>query len=164
MARADYAIESIFTKELTDAEWDWLTDFEERLRQADRRELIAAAGDAWTAIDTSIVNSEACYRVSGDKGQPLVLYGRCKVDGIPGRLIWCVATDELKPYEREFARVSRKILQEWAEEFGILWNAVGEFNEPAMRWLKWCGAEFGKPLDMGGEKFIRFYIRRTENV
>lgn len=156
----DYEINKLSPTEWTDEEWDWLMEFEGSLRDEDRRELIASNGDVWTAIDVSILNSEVCYRVTGDKGQPLVLYGRCAVQNTAGRLIWCLATEYLKPYEREFARVSRKILQEWAEEFGILWNAVGDFNEPAKRWLLWCGAEFGKPLTMGGETFVRFYIRR----
>lgn len=156
----DYEINRLSPTEWTDAEWDWLMEFEGSLRDADRRELNAACGDVWTAIDTSILHSEICYRVTGDKGQPIVLYGRSIVENTPGRLIWCVATEMMKPYEREFARVSRRILRDWADEFGILWNAVGEFNEPAIRWLKWCGAEFGNPLEMGGETFIRFYIRR----
>lgn len=156
----DYEIKTLHPTAWTDAEWDWLIEFEGALRDADRRELAAACGDAWTGIDTSILHSEVCYRVTGGKGQPIVLYGRSIVENAPGRLIWCVATEMMKPYEREFARVSRRILRDWADEFGILWNAVGEFNEPAIRWLKWCGAEFGKPLEMGGELFIRFYIRR----
>ena len=116
-----------------------------------------------TAIKTSIASSEDCFTVTGEHGEPLVLYGKCAIPNIPGRMIWCVATTALKTYEREFARVSRRILREWAEEYGILWNAVGGFNEPAQRWLKWCGADFGKPLTMGGEQFIRFYIRRTDD-
>ena len=70
-----------------------------------------------------------------------------------------MGTNELKPYQREFARVSKGILQAWAEEHGILWNAVGDFNDAAKRWLQWCGADFGEPLVMGGETFVRFYIR-----
>ena len=160
----DYEIKSLFTKTHTDAEREWIRRFNDTLREEDQRELIAAQGSTMAAIKTSIASSEDCYMVTGAHGEPIVLYGKCKIANIPGRQIWCMATTELGPYQREFARVSRKILQEWAEEYGILWNAVGDFNEPAKRWLLWCGAEFGKPLTMGGEKFIRFYIRRKDNV
>lgn len=160
MERADYVIETVKNPQvIADLEWDWLDKFSERLRPLDRRELAAVHGNAYQAIVQSVTTSEKAYRVTGAKGEPLVLYGKCAHESLPGRMIWCVATEELEPYQREFARVSKKILQAWAAEHGILWNAVGDFNEPAKRWLEWCGAEFGKPLEMGGEKFVRFYIR-----
>lgn len=155
----DYEIKSLSTKTHTDAEREWIQRFNDTLREDDRRELIAAQGSTMASIKTSIAGSEDCFMVTGEHKEPLVLYGKCKIANIPGRMIWCMATTELGPYEREFARVSRRILREWAEEYGLLWNAIGDFNEPAKRWLKWCGAEFGKPLVMGGEMFLRFYIR-----
>ena len=162
MARADYEIKPIATtvSEMKAEDWDWLDAFEKRLRPSDRRELEAAhQGSSYMAIVDSVFNSEEAYRVIGSNDEPLVLYGKRAEENLPGRLIWCMATDDIAPYEREFARVSRWIVRTWAEKHGILWNAVGDFNEPAKRWLKWCGAEFGKPLTIGGEKFIRFYIR-----
>ncbi len=156
----DYEIKNLSTKQHTEEEREWLRRFHDRLREDDKRELVAAEGSAMNAIQTSIESSEDCYTVTGEHGEPLVLYGKCVIENIPGRMIWCMATTALKPYEREFARVSRRILHGWAEDYGILWNAVGDFNEPAKRWLKWCGAEFGNPLTMGGETFIRFFIRR----
>lgn len=160
MARADYEIRKIENPQaIADSEWEWLEAFEKNLRTADRRELIAVHKNAFAAIAQSVTTSEEAYRVTGAKGEPLVLYGKCAPENLPGRLIWCMATANLATYEREFARVSKKILQEWAAKHGLLWNAVGEFNEAAKRWLKWCGAEFGSPLIMGGEMFVRFYIR-----
>lgn len=139
--------------------WAWLDAFDNDLRPLDKRELIAAHGRPYTAILRSLISSEEAYSVTGANGEPLVLYGKCAEKNLPGRLIWCMATNAMKPYEREFARVSREILRAWAAEHGILWNAVGDFNEPAKRWLRWCGAEFGQPLEIGGEPFVRFYIR-----
>lgn len=160
MERADYEIKKIKNPQaIADLEWYLLEKFEKDLRAADRREVIAVHGNAFEAIVQSVTSSETAYIVTGAQGEPLVLYGKCAEENLPGRLIWCMATNAMEPYEREFARVSRKILREWAAEYGILWNAVGDFNEPAKRWLKWCGAEFGQPLEMGGEKFVRFYIR-----
>ena len=158
VARADYEIKQI-TDGLSPGDWEWLCAFEDNLRDADRRELVAVAGDTLDAIFKSIEVSEEAYSVTGAGGEPLVLYGKCRVDNLPGRMIWCIATKALGPYQREFARVSRDILRRWADEYGILWNAVGDFNEPAKRWLQWCGADFGEPMEINGEKFVRFYIR-----
>ena len=164
MARADYEIKPMATRveDMTDEAWDWLDVLVNRLRPGDKRELMAAHGNVFMAVVDSVFSSEEAYGVTGANGEPLVLYGKCAEENLPGRLIWCVATEDIASYEREFARVSRWIVRTWAEKHGILWNAVGDFNEPAKRWLKWCGAEFGKPLEMGGEKFIRFYIRGGE--
>lgn len=159
VARADYEIKKIENPQSL-ADLKWLEAFERNLRPEDRRELIAVAGDEKKEIMASVAASEEAYRVTGASGEPLVLYGKCKMENIPGRLIWCLATNGLKPYEREFARVSRRIIQSWAAEHGLLWNAVGDFNGPAKRWLEWCGAEFGSMLVIGGELFIRFYVRR----
>ena len=144
---------------MDDESWAWLDAFDNDLRPLDKLELIAAHGRPYTAILRSLISSEEAYSVTGANGEPLVLYGKCAEKNLPGRLIWCMATNAMKPYEREFARVSREILRAWAAEHGILWNAVGDFNEPAKRWLRWCGAEFGQPLEIGGEPFVRFYIR-----
>ena len=159
----DYRIDAIDPGRITKEEWDWMDLFEKRIRDADRRELMAVHGNTYMAIVQSVTTSEAAYRVSGANGEPLVLYGKCAPENLPGRMIWCMGTKELPPYQREFARVSRQILRAWAEEHEILWNAVGDFNEPAKRWLQWCGAEFGTPLEMGGEPFVRFYIRGKES-
>ena len=162
MARADYEIKAITTAvgAASDEEWDWLERFDRSLRSEDIRELQAVhEGSTFMGILDSVYNSERAYRVTGANGEPLVLYGKCAEANLPGRLIWCMATVYVKQYEREFARVSRQIVKRWAEEHGILWNAVGEWNEPAKRWLKWCGAEFGTSLKMNGEPFVRFYIR-----
>lgn len=161
MARADYEIKPFHTTtyDMDGESWAWIDAFDDDLRPLDKRELIAAHGRTWTAILRSLISSEEAYSVTGADGKPLVLYGKCAEKNLPGRLIWCMATNAMGPYEREFARVSKGILQAWAAEHGILWNAVGDFNEPAKRWLQWCGAEFGSPLVMGGEMFVRFYIR-----
>lgn len=161
----EYTIRKFSKLMLTPEEQNWLHEFELGLRPEDRMEAAAMhKGGASQAVMDSVKESEDAYRVTGEMDEPLVLYGKYKAEGLPGRLIWCMATIHLPPYEREFARVSRKILQDWTKEYGLLWNAVAEFNEPAKRWLRWCGAEFGEPLEMGGEKFIRFCIRRKDNV
>lgn len=161
----DYMITPLSKTTLLPEELNWLYEFELNLRPEDRMEAaVMHEGGASRAIMDSVKESEDAFRVTGEVGEPLVLYGKYKAEGLPGRLIWCMATTHLPPYEREFARVSRKILQDWVKEYGLLWNAVAEFNEPAKRWLRWCGAEFGDTLEMGGEKFIRFFIRRKDNV
>lgn len=139
--------------------WQDVIVFAAHLRAADVREVTAYGdGSAARQVVLSQENSEGCWMVYDSASRPIVFFGRVKPKEGRGRLIWCLATDGMKAYEREFARRSRRILEEWATQYGILFNAVGTFNEAAIRWLKWCGAVFYDPFLVGGEEFIRFYI------
>ncbi len=142
-----------FTRE----EWQWIESFIRDLRPLDVRELNAGGGVV-EEIMASIDQSESCWRVTGQGGEPLVLFGKKAVHGVPGRLIWCMGTRHLCRYEREFARVSKQILLQWTQQDGCLYNACGAFNLPAIRWLTWCGARFGCRRNIRDEEFIDFVI------
>ena len=146
-------------KKLLDERW-----FTERMRPEDKRELKAVEGSCLKGVHNSIVRSiqnGKCYvvmltRASGEI-VPAVLFGV-----IPEKekaLIWCLASNEIGKYYIEFAKVSRRIVRGWAVEYGILYNAVGEFNANARRWLAWCGARFSAPFDIKSERFLAFEIR-----
>lgn len=156
--RKDWYMED-FTGAMSKEQWRDVMTFAAHLRSADVREVEAYGdGDAVRQVILSQGNSEKCWMVYDSAHRPIVFFGRVKPKAGRGRLIWCLATDGMKAYEREFAKVSRRILEEWAAQYGILFNEVGTFNEAAIRWLKWCGAVFYDPFLVGGEEFIRFYI------
>lgn len=127
------------------------------MRDEDRRELSVVTGNCRQELIESLENSEDAFRVVEPDGTPLVLFGN--VPQNDGRLIWCVATNSIHRHERQFALVSRKILMRWAKMYGRLYNCVACFNEPAIRWLRWMGAEFTRPFYVNGVLFMRFEIR-----
>lgn len=148
-----------FTGRMSRKQWQDVMTFAAHLRSADVREVEAYGdGDAARQVVLSQENSQKCWMVYDSSRRPIVFFGRVKPKDGRGRLIWCLATDGLKEYEREFARHSRRILKAWAARYGLLFNAVGRFNEAAIRWLTWCGAVLYDPFWVGGEEFIRFYI------
>ena len=153
MAKLKYIIKRI--SEPSDA---FLSVFEGNIRDNDKRELIACGNSVYDEIKDSIICSDECWAAETENGEPIVVYGRTKVEGQIGTLIWCLGTKKLNDYWRPFARESRKQLQKWAEEHGPLWNAVGVFNEEAIRWLSWCGATFGFDFQRGSEMFRSFCI------
>ena len=153
MAKLKYIIKRI--SEPSDA---FLSAFEGNIRDSDKRELIACGNSVYDEIKDSIICSDECWAAETETGEPIVVYGRTKVEGQIGTLIWCLGTKKLNDYWRPFARESRKQLQKWAEEHGPLWNAVGVFNEDAIRWLSWCGATFGFDFQRGSEMFRSFCI------
>lgn len=135
-----------------------LDAFEGNIRAADKKELLAISDSVRDEIKDSIICSEECWLAETENGDPIVIYGRTLVEGREGCLIWCLGTNKLKDYWRPFARESRKQLQLWAQEYGPLWNAVGVFNDEAIRWLEWCGATFGLDFPRGSETFRTFCI------
>lgn len=153
MAKLKYIIKRI--SEPSDA---FLSAFEGNIRDSDKRELIACGNSVYDEIKDSIICSDECWSAETENGEPIVVYGRTKVEGQIGTLIWCLGTNKLNDYWRPFARESRKQLQKWAEEHGPLWNAVGVFNEDSIRWLSWCGATFGFDFQRGSEMFRSFCI------
>ncbi len=160
--RKDWHMEE-FTGTLSREKWRDIVTFAAHLRAADVREVEAYGdGDASRQVVLSQENSEGCWMVYDKDHRPIVFFGRVKPKDGRGRLIWCLATDGMKAYEREFAVVSKRILANWAESYDVLFNAVGRFNVAAMRWLRWCGAIFYDPFLVNGEEFIRFYIGHGE--
>ena len=160
--RKDWHMEE-FTGTLSRKKWRDMMTFAAHLRAADVREVEAYEdGDASRQVVLSQENSEGCWMVYDKDHRPIVFFGRVKPKDGRGRLIWCLATDGMKAYEREFAVVSKRILANWAESYDVLFNAVGRFNVAAMRWLRWCGEIFYDPFLVNGEEFIRFYIGHGE--
>lgn len=130
------------------------------IRDVDRREILAATEDVYQEILASMQLSDMCYTGRARKDNKLIaVWGIRKIDGRGGRLIWCLGTLKLEKFWLSFADKSKKIVTDWAEKYGVLFNAVGSFNKNSIRWLKWCGADFGKSVSVGKEKFIPFYIK-----
>lgn len=135
-----------------------LDDFDRNIRPNDKRELLAANTGVREEIEDSIYCADECWAVINAENEYLAVFGRTKVVGYAGNLIWCVGTNKLQRYWFPFVRESRKVLREWAHEYGVLYNAVGSFNTESMRWLSWLGASFGQTIEMGGEEFVCFEL------
>lgn len=130
------------------------------IRDIDRREILAATKDVYQEILASMQLSDMCYTGRAREDNKLIaVWGIRKIDGCDGRLIWCLGTPKLEKFWLSFADKSKRIVTDWAGKYGVLFNAVGSFNKNSIRWLKWCGADFGKSVSVGKEKFIPFYIK-----
>lgn len=148
------------------------------LHLMDQRELMAVTINGWQdifdadeetrktmetpierEIRESIEMSDECWIGVDRKNRYLIAaWGIRKVKGRRGRLIWCLRTYLMDRYWVSFASESRKILQRWAKDYGVLYNAVGAFNADSIRWLEWCGAKFDNPVQIGMENFLPFRI------
>ena len=154
---ANYEIKKI-TKQKTKEQLVWSLLGE--LRAADRRELTAGiceSGSIENEVYDSVFLSEECF-AAYDRTGLVAIWGYREVPGNPGRLIWCLGTNRVADHRYAFTVESKRILTRWANDYGVLYNAVGAFNKAAIAWLKFCGAVFHQEIVIGGERFIPFTI------
>jgi hypothetical protein len=69
--------------------------------------------------------------------------------------LWLLTTDVVAEHKFLFIRHSQRYIEEALKEFPIIVGDAIVGNDPAIRWLKWLGAEFLQP---DGQR-IPFVIR-----
>lgn len=116
-------------------------------------------------IAADLMTSLEAYKVETSDGRPLAIFGVAHPEGLMAgvHLIWCLGTNLLQAeFRKSFVKVSRQILIDWANRYGILINAVSPKNRHAVRWLKWLGAELkdSQPVGLNGEEFSTFILTK----
>lgn len=130
-----------------------------RLRDADRREIMAFVGvDPGKALWASYYHSDHAWAVLLD-GEPVGIFG-CG-DCCP----WLLGTDRLKDAVRLGIRQAGRYIGIMLRKHGILWNYVHAENREAIRWLKWLGFEMCEPEPIGidGAHFHQFIMLSTSD-
>lgn len=109
------------------------------LRQSDKDELKASVGlDPADAILISLLHSTEKWVVVHDNKIEAV-FG---VSWVPERQLavpWFLGTDKIEDYSITFIRQSKKIVEDWLDRYGVLFNLVDSRHTASIRWLKWLG-------------------------
>lgn len=110
-----------------------------------------------TSLSNSVMASTSSFTVLVD-GQPVAIFGFI-YEGTLGAEIWLLGTDHLERLPREAVTEGRRILDGWADEFGLLHNFVDDRNTRAKRWLRAVGCDFGgtRPVGPDGVPFRYFW-------
>jgi len=144
---------------------DHIAPIADRMREADRLEVLASSGKTPAeALAFSLSKSAASWTIIID-GRPEMMFGVADLNiltqvGSP----WLLGTDVVHDHRSEFLRGSVRWREQLFERYDILRNFVDDRNTLSMRWLKWLGARFSEPMPIGvnGEMFRMFEMRRWD--
>ena len=133
----------------------------DRLREADREEIIAAGNSSvQEALEQSFNRSEICLCVEQDSVVS-ALFGVVP-DTLLGASanVWFLGSPEMRKIKKSFVKYSRFFIKEWLNRWPTLWNVVDGRYCDSLKWLMSCGAKFTKqPLVLNG---VDFYLFRIE--
>lgn len=78
--------------------------------------------------------------------------------------IWFLASDLLDKHYKYFLKRNKKWLYYLEENYDYLCNYITEEHETSIRWLKWQGFNFSKPMLVKNVKVLYFYKRLHDVV
>lgn len=129
----------------------------ERMRQADRDEVLASGGfSPEAALERALGISEIARTVFVD-GEPLAMFG---VVALAPAIPWVLTTTAVDRYQFTFWKASKAILLELREAYPIMVQMVDARYAAALRWAKCLGFVVGElePFGRAGLPFRRIQI------
>lgn len=151
------------TIEIIEAITDHIQPIADRMRQADRDEVLAASGRSpREALEYSLQKSSIARTALVD-GVPEVMFGAGDVNiltrtGAP----WLLGTDAIDRHWVAFLRGSIGSLAQLSARYDVLINLVDDRQSASIRWLQWLGFTVGEPITAGVERraFRLFHLRK----
>lgn len=131
------------------------------LREQDRIEVEASSGlPPLEAIKKSVECSSECHAIELD-GNLLAIFGVSDLgEGIGSP--WMLGTEELSKNARRLLKHGQAWI-DTLDRYNLLINYVHADNDKSIRWLKWMGFVFLRPVyTKRGDKFYEFV--RIRNV
>lgn len=144
-----------------------LVELAEKMREADRQEVIASSGrDILAVLEDSLKYSLAPLTafINGELA--------CVFGCVPFQLIgeraapWMLGTDVVDKHPGELLRRCRQYTTGMNKAYPHLLNFVDARNHKSIRWLKWMGFTVHPAVPYGAEKrpFHLFEMRASSNV
>ncbi len=150
--------------EIVQAEYAHAETLAKRLRLADANEVRVITGmDSLTALLMSLSLSSEAYTWLAD-GEPVAMFGVAPIVDAPGTAApWFLGDERVVRGRKYFLKNSRRFAARWRRQFPLLENYVHPDNKLSIRYLKWCGFEFGEPEPFGvnGELCLPFYLETS---
>jgi len=137
------------------------------MREADRME-IAATGtyDPHVALQTGYENSKPNGYTLVVDDLPVCMFGVGPMSENPewGQ-IWLLGTDDITDNcSFHFLRWSKRFLPTLMEPYEMVCNIVDARNTVHIKWIKWLGFKFLRPITFGPEKRTFWEFAEVNNV
>ena len=149
--------------EIVPASIEHIATIAERMRAADRDEVMAASRRTpHEALEISLRKSALAW-VGIIDGRPEVMWGVRDLNVLTSTAApWLLGTDAVETHYRVFLRQSVDWRDQLLQRYAVLRNVVDDRNEVSKRWLRWMGFELSDPAALGvnGEMFRLFELRR----
>lgn len=140
------------------------------IREQDAIDVAASGADIVFEICACLQLAEESWIYRGENGELLCIMGKSKAEkDTVGRSIYMLGTNAINNYKKELLfREARKVIKEWVEQHGCLFNVVYCENAASKRWLTRMGAEWlPEMFKVDGKLFYQFVITKkgvAENV
>lgn len=154
----DLSVIKYSTVKIVEAHPDHADYLAPRLRAADKMECMCLGKRPIEALHEGFLHDIATLTVLNEDEKPVAMFGIGESDLFP--YIWMLGTDELsKKCKKDIIKHSKQ----WVEELlkltgGMAANFVYKYNRPAVRWLRWLGADFIGEIEFNNEPFYKFIL------
>lgn len=118
-----------------------INDLLPKIREADKREIVAATGNtAACELQKAFEREGRKYAALAPCGEIIALFGIAQTRGL-SRIgsPWLIASDTIMQHKREFLKTSKAFFPQLREGYHILINMVDARNKLSIKWLGWLG-------------------------
>ena len=144
---------------ITKSTLDEVYDLSPRLREDDRREVIASGSSPEQALLLGLINSEECLSAYTKDHKLIGMFGYSVIKENPTlAAIWFLGSDEIEKYPLTFVRDGKKFINKWNEKYTLV-NCVYSQNKTHIKYIEalGCTIKYNSPVDINGEIFYPFY-------
>jgi hypothetical protein len=128
------------------------------LRSEDLLEVQCFSDTPEKAFLIALSNDETTMTVLAPDNIPYAMFGVGYSD--EGTYIWMLGTTDVLKYKYEFIKRCREWVWAFVGIYEKVYNYVHVDNKLAIKWLKWCGAEFENEYIIKEERFLKFMITK----
>ena len=128
------------------------------MRTEDKKECMAAGYSPFESALESLLLSDEAYVAEAEEG-PVMLFG-ITGDG----LIWARGSSFIEKHKKALVACGMDYIKECLNRHSFLYNYISEDNIKALRFIRRAGAETGAGISIGNTRFLKFVIRRENNV
>ena len=127
------------------------------MRDMDKLECFSVGVDPSKAVESSMDYSDMSFTIMTKDNKVMAIFGAGQANE---PFIWMLGTNQVDRYAKDFLKHCRNWVWAFASFYGSVSNRIHVDNLVCIKWLKWCGAEFGEPESFKGELFRKFKITK----